>query len=41
MIAGFGVGLSWGIATLTLDTDAVLPIIHTDDYYQDGGVSHN
>lgn len=41
IIAGFGVGLSWGVATLTLDTDAVLPIIHTDDYYQDGGVSHN
>lgn len=41
MISGFGVGLSWGVATLTLDADAVLPVIHTDDYYQDGGVSHN
>lgn len=40
MLAGFGVGLSWGVATLTLDSDAVLPIIHTDDYYKDGGVSH-
>ena len=41
MLAGFGVGLSWGIAALSLETNAVLPIIHTDDYYQDGGVSHD
>lgn len=41
MLSGFGVGLSWGVATLSLDTDAVLPIIHSDDYYQDGGVSHS
>jgi len=38
---GFGVGLSWAIATLTLDTNRVLPIFHTDDYYSDGGVSHD
>lgn len=37
---GFGVGLSWAIATLTLDTTKVLPISHTDDYYLDGAVSH-
>ena len=41
MLAGFGVGLSWGVATVTLDTDTVLPIIHTDDYYEDGGVAHD
>ena len=41
MLSGFGVGLSGGVAMLSLDTDAVLPIIHTDDYYQDGGVSHD
>jgi len=38
---GFGVGLSWAIATLTLDTTKVLPISHTDDYFIDGGVSHD
>jgi 3-oxoacyl-[acyl-carrier-protein] synthase III len=37
---GFGVGLSWAIATLTLDTNSVLPIFHTDDHYTEGTVSH-
>lgn len=38
---GFGVGLSWAIATLTLDTNGVMPIFHTDDYYLDGGITHD
>ncbi|MEA5136735.1 MAG: ketoacyl-ACP synthase III [Candidatus Fimivivens sp.] len=41
MASGFGVGLSWGVATFEIDTDDILPIIHTDDYYNDGGVSHD
>lgn len=40
MASGFGIGLSWGVATFELDTGVVLPIIHTDDYYTDGAVSH-
>lgn len=40
MICGFGVGLSWGAAALALDTDAVLPVIHTDDYYSDGAMEY-
>lgn len=40
MISGFGVGLSWGVATLTLDTNVVLPIIHTDDHYTEGTLTH-
>ncbi|MEG1752295.1 MAG: ketoacyl-ACP synthase III [Christensenella sp.] len=40
IICGFGVGLSWGVASLTLETDGILPIIHTDDYYTDGLVEH-
>lgn len=30
LLSGFGVGLSWGAVSLTLDTDVVLPIIYTD-----------
>ncbi len=40
MLSGFGVGLSWGIATLRLNMDAVLPIVHTDDYFTDGVVAY-
>ncbi len=40
LMCGFGVGLSWGVASLTIDSDAILPIIHTDDYYTDGFIAH-
>lgn len=36
MIAsGFGVGLSWGIADFDINTENVLPIIVTDDYFKE------
>lgn len=38
---GFGIGLSWGIATFTVNQSDVLPIIETDEYYTEGGVSHD
>lgn len=41
MLSGFGIGLSWGVAALELNLSTVLPVIHTDDYYEDGIVSHN
>lgn len=34
--SGFGIGLSWGIAGFTINTDDVLPIIHTDEYFEEG-----
>lgn len=34
--SGFGIGLSWGIVSFSIDTDDVLPMIVTDDYYLDG-----
>lgn len=37
---GFGVGLSWAIADVVVDTSKVFEIEHTDDYYKDGAVSH-
>ena len=33
--AGFGVGLSWGIAEFVLDRNDILPIIETDEYFRD------
>lgn len=39
-IYGFGVGLSWACASITVDTDHVYEIEHTDDYFKDGAVSH-
>ena len=42
LFCGFGAGLSWAVASVTLDEAAViLPIIHTDEFHQDGLVSHD
>lgn len=37
---GFGVGLSWACAFLKMDTNNVLPVIHTDDSFKEGYVEH-
>lgn len=34
--SGFGIGLSWGIVSLEIDSDDVLPMIFTNDYYEEG-----
>jgi 3-oxoacyl-[acyl-carrier-protein] synthase-3 len=33
VVCGFGVGLSWGSATLTVPAKVVLPIVETNDVY--------
>lgn len=38
---GFGIGLSWGIVTFTVNQKDILPIIETDDYFKEGAVSHD
>lgn len=35
-MCGFGVGLSWGVASARINTDDILPIVETDDYFTDG-----
>jgi 3-oxoacyl-[acyl-carrier-protein] synthase-3 len=40
LMSGFGIGLSWCALDLYLDTNVILPIIHTDDFYTNGAVSH-
>lgn len=34
--SGFGIGLSWGIVSFQLDTQDVLPMIFTEEYYGEG-----
>ena len=38
---GFGVGLSWGICTFSVNQSDVFPIIETDEFYTEGEVSHD
>lgn len=34
--SGFGIGLSWGIVSFEINTEDVLPMIFTDDYFEEG-----
>ena len=36
LICGFGIGLSWGVANIEVDTGKIYPIIETEDYYKEG-----
>ncbi len=36
LMSGFGIGLSWGIATAEIDVQDILPLVHTDEYFDDG-----
>lgn len=36
LACGFGVGLSWSTADCYVNTEDVLPLIHTDEYFVDG-----
>ena len=36
LMSGFGIGLSWGVTSIKMDTDVIFPIAKTSDYYVDG-----
>lgn len=36
LFCGFGVGLSWGVASATVDSDILFPIIETDEIFEEG-----
>lgn len=38
--SAFGIGLSWGIATFDIDKNDILPIIHTNEYFEEGFLEH-
>lgn len=36
LFCGFGVGLSWSVVSVEVNTADIIPLIHTDDYFVDG-----
>ena len=36
ILNAFGVGLSWGVMNIEINSDDCLPLIYTDDYFNDG-----
>lgn len=36
LTCGFGVGLSWGVCSLTINTNDVYPIVETDEIFEEG-----
>lgn len=39
LMAGFGIGLSWGVINAEIDTEKVFPVIKTSDWYQEGKIT--
>lgn len=39
--SGFGIGLSWGVISMSVDSDMCLPIIYTNEHYENGGLDFN
>ena len=39
LMAGFGIGLSWGVMSATINTADVLPVVETDDYFAEGVIN--
>lgn len=40
LATSFGEGFSWGIADFYIDTDNILPVIYTGEYFREGNVTH-
>ena len=38
-MAGFGIGLSWGVSSIEIDTDKVFQVKKTADYYKEGRIT--
>lgn len=36
IVSGFGIGLSWGVMKFDIDSQDVLPLIITDEYFEEG-----
>lgn len=39
ILCGFGVGLSWGITSVLINTSDILPIIEDDTYFEEGVIN--
>lgn len=40
LMCGFGVGLSWGVTSATINTADILPIIETDEIFEEGIINN-
>lgn len=38
-MAGFGIGLSWGVTSVDLDMKMIFPVVKTKDWYTDGKIT--
>ena len=36
LVCGYGIGLSWAVGTMVIDTNDIMPLIHSDEYFDDG-----
>ena len=36
LLCGFGVGLTWSACAIRIAPAVVLPLVHTDEYFEDG-----
>ena len=36
LLLGFGIGLSWGVSFLSIDTEKIFPVFHSDEFFEDG-----
>ncbi|MDO9155194.1 MAG: ketoacyl-ACP synthase III [Paludibacter sp.] len=39
LLCGFGVGLSWGVSSVVLNTSDIMPIIEDDTYFEEGVIN--
>ena len=39
LMAGFGIGLSWGVTSAKIDTGSLFPVIRTKDWYREGKIA--
>lgn len=39
LMAGFGIGLSWGVTSFSVDLSRIYPILETADYYKEGKIT--
>lgn len=39
LMCGFGIGLSWGVTSLEINTDNIFPVQLTSDYYREGKIT--
>ena len=35
LFLGFGIGLSWGVSYMSVDTEVICPVIKTDEFFED------